>query len=222
MAGFKNAGDRQLLWQDYVAQLIDRFFFVLSSRVLQLFDGIENLPEIPRRIDCQLVADVDLQFSGELNPKYGRIAFQIKLAELDEFFQRNHFLLFRRIDTAHQRREPPVLKFHDHRSLDIGSRRDDARRLVDFRFEGSPVAQHVFGSHENMRIELDHFLAQLAIEPGHDRNHEDQHRHPEHHAEHRNQCDDGEKRALRFQISQRQKKTKRQFQFGVSVAANPL
>jgi len=91
--------------------------------------------------------------------------------------------------------------------------------VVDFRFEPAPVAQDVFCGHENVRIEIDHFLAQLAIEPGHDRNHQNQHRHPEHHAEHRNQCDDGEKRALRFQISQCQKKTKRQFQFGDTVAA---
>ena len=75
---------------------------------------------------------------------------------------------------------------------------------------------------ENVRVEIDHFLAQLTIEPGHDRDHENQHRHAEHDAENGDQCDDREKRALRFQIAQREEKTKRQFQFGVSVAANAL
>jgi hypothetical protein len=109
---------------------------------------------------------------------------------LDEFSQRNHVLFLHGIDTAHQRREPPVLKFHDHRPLDVGSCRDHALRFVDFRLERSPVAQDVFCAHENVRIEIDHFLAKLAVEPGHDRNHENQHCHTEHHAEHRNQRDD--------------------------------
>jgi hypothetical protein len=29
-------------------------------------------------------------------------------------------------------------------------------------------AQNVFRAHEDVRIELDHFLAQLAVEPSHD------------------------------------------------------
>ena len=143
---------------------------------------------------------MNLQFTRELNAKYGRVAFQIELAVFDELCQGNDPFFLRGINAANQRREPPVLKFHDHRPLDVGSRRDDALRIVDFRFERSPVAQDVFCAHENVRIEIDHFLAQLAVEPGHDRNHENQHRHAEHHTEHRNQCDDGEKCPLRFQV----------------------
>src|SRR6266508_3309461 len=73
-----------------------------------------------------------------------------------------------------------------------------------------------------MRIEIDDFLTQLAIKPGHDRDHEDQHRYAEHHSDDRNQGDDREKGALRFQIPQRQEKTKRKVQFGISVAANSV
>jgi hypothetical protein len=71
-----------------------------------------------------------------------------------------------------------------------------------------------------VRIELDHFLAQLAVEPSHDRDHKDEHRYAKRHAEDRNQRDDRQECALRFQIPQREKKAKRQVQFGVSVAAN--
>ena len=63
-----------------------------------------------------------------------------------------------------------------------------------------------------MRVEIDHLLAQFPIESGHDRNYKDQHRHAEHHTNDRDQCDDREKCALRFQIPQRQEKTKRKLQ----------
>ena len=88
------------------------------------------------------------------------------------------------IDSANQRGDPPVLKFHDDRPLNVGSRCDDAGRVIDFRFECSPVAQDVFRAHENVRIEIDHFLTQFPIEPGHNRNDENQDRHAEHYAEH--------------------------------------
>jgi Peptidase family M50 len=71
-----------------------------------------------------------------------------------------------------------------------------------------------------VRVEVDHFLPQLAIEPGHDCDDENEHGHSQGYAENRNEGDDGKKRSLRFQIPQGQKKTKRQFQFGDTVAAN--
>ena len=97
-----------------------------------------------------------------------------------------------------------------------------ARRFIDFGLECSPVAEHVLGSDQNVRIEIDDFLTQLPIESGHDRNHKDQHGHAEHHANDRDQCDDGEKCTLRFQIPQRQEQTKRKLQFVLSVAANSM
>ena len=71
-----------------------------------------------------------------------------------------------------------------------------------------------------MGIEIDHLLAQLPVEPGHYRNHKNQHCHAEHHTQNGDQCDDREKRPLRFQIPQRQEKTKWKLQFASSVAAN--
>src|SRR6266481_2426740 len=222
MTGLKNPGNRQFLRQDDIAQLVDRLFFFVSLGIFQFFDAIENLSKIARRIDGEFVTDICLQFSRKLNPEYGRFAFQIEVAVFDEFSQRDDLLFLRGIDTANHRGDSLVLKFYDHRSLDVGSRRNHARRVVDFCFECSPVAQDILCAHENVCIEIDYFLTQLTIKPGHDGNHEDQHRYAQHHTENRDQCDDREKRALRFQVAQRQKKTKRQFQFGVSVAANGL
>src|SRR5205809_7447480 len=73
-----------------------------------------------------------------------------------------------------------------------------------------------------MRIKIDHFLAQFAIEARHHGNDENQHRYAEHHAYDRDQRDDRNKRALWFQIPQRQEETKRKLQFRVSVAANSI
>ena len=78
--------------------------------------------------------------------------------------------------------------------------------------------QNVLSADENVRIEIDHLLPKFAIEPGHDRDDENQDRDAERDAENRDQRDDGKKRALRFQIPQRQEKTKRQFQFADTVA----
>ena len=183
MTCLKNTSNSQFFRQDYVAQLIDRFFFLFSLGIFQFFDAIENLSKIARRIDCDFVPDVCLQFSRKLNPKYGRFAFQIEIAVFDEFSQRDDLLFFCGIDTANHWGDSLVLKFDDHRSLDVGSRRNHARRVVDFCFEYSPVAQHVLRAHENVCIEIDHFLTQLTIEPGHDRNHQDQHCYAQHHAE---------------------------------------
>jgi hypothetical protein len=73
-----------------------------------------------------------------------------------------------------------------------------------------------------MRIEIDHFLAQLPIEAGHYRDYKNQHRHAEHNAENGNQGDNRQKRALRLQVPQSEKKTKGQFQSADTVAANLL
>src|SRR5438552_1827214 len=75
---------------------------------------------------------------------------------------------------------------------------------------------------ENVGVKIEYFLPQLPIKPGHNRNHEDKHHHAEHYANDRDQCDDRQKCALRLQVPERQEKTKRQFQFALSVAANSL
>src|SRR5947207_1947599 len=64
------------------------------------------------------------------------------------------------------------------------------------------------------------FALEFAIEYGHHGNHQTPHPDPERHAENRNDRDDPEKGALRFQIPEREKKTKRQFQIGDTVPVN--
>src|SRR4029077_2921548 len=138
----------------------------------------------------------------------------------DEFLEWYDFLFLLGINTANQRCEPPVVEFYNHRSLHKRGRGDYARRFIDFGLERAPLVEHVLGSDQNVRIKIDDFLPQLPIESGHDRNHKDQHGHAEHYANDRDQGDDREKCTLRFQIPQRQEKTKRKLQFVLSVAAN--
>src|SRR5262249_49145367 len=190
MASLKDSGNSQFLRQNHVAQLVDRFFFFIPLGIFQFFDAIEDLPKIAGRIDGDLVADVRLQFTRELNAEHSRFAFQVELTEFDEFSQRNDLFFFGRIDAANQGCDSPVLKFQNNWSLDVRGRRNDACGVVDFCFERSPIAQDVFRAHKNMRIEIDYFLTQFAIEPGHNRNHENQHRYAERHTNNRNQSDD--------------------------------
>jgi hypothetical protein len=94
------------------------------------------------------------------------------------------------------------------------------RCAVDLLLKRSPVAHDVLAFHENVRVEINYLLPQLTIETGHYRNHENQHGHAERDADDRDQSDDGEKCAFRFEITQRQEKAERQFQVAVMLAAN--
>jgi len=69
MTGLKNAGDSQLFRENYIAQFVDRFPLFFALCVLQLLNAVQNLAEITRRIDCELIADGDSEFSRQLNPK---------------------------------------------------------------------------------------------------------------------------------------------------------
>jgi len=71
-----------------------------------------------------------------------------------------------------------------------------------------------------VRVEINYLLPQLTIETGHYRNHQNQHRHAERDADDRDQRNDGEKCAFRFEITQRQEEAERQFQVAVMLAAN--
>src|SRR5206468_12785403 len=82
-----------------------------------------------------------------------------------------------------------------------------------------PVAHNVLAFHDYVRVEVYYLLPQLAIETGHHRNHENEHGHNERNADDRDQGDDGKKGAFRFEITQREKKTERQFQVAVMLAA---
>src|SRR5205085_8807924 len=86
--------------------------------------------------------------------------------------------------------------------------------------ELTPVAHDVLAFHENVRVEINDLLPKLAIETGHHRDHQNQHRHAERNADDGDQGDDGEECAFRFEITQRQEKAERQFQVAVMLAAN--
>ena len=222
MAGLENPGDSQLFRENHVAQFVDCFLFFFALRILKFLNAVEDLAEIAGRINCHFVAYADAEFSRQLDPEHCRFAFEIELADFDELLQGNHFLFLLGIDTPNHRCEPPVVKFGNHRALHIRSGGNHARSLVDFRLERSPIAHDILRGDENVGVKIDYFLPQLAIKTGHNRNHEDKHHHAEHYANDRDQCDDRQKCALRLQVPERQEKTKRQFQFALSVAANSL
>ncbi len=218
--GLKNAGDGQIFWQNNLAQFIERFLFVCALRVFEILNLIENLSEVSGGINGQLVANIDAQDAGEITAEHGRFAVEIELTFFNELANRNHFFFLGRVDPSHHRRQSLVLEFNNDRALNERRGRDHVRRVVDLLLKCSPVAHHVLAFHKNVRVKIDYFLPQLAIETGHHRNHENQHSHAKRDTDDRNQSDDGQKCTFRFEITQREKKTERQFQVAVMLAAN--
>ncbi|MEY2541204.1 MAG: hypothetical protein QOI22_806, partial [Verrucomicrobiota bacterium] len=78
----------------------------------------------------------------------------------------------------------------------------------------------VLAFHENVGVEINDLLPQLAVETGHHRDDKNQNGHAERNPDDRDQGDYGEECAFRFEITQRQKKAERQFQVAVMLAAN--
>src|SRR6202011_1847887 len=212
MTGFENPGDGEFLRQNDIAEFVDSGFLFVTFGILEFLNAVEDLAQIPGRINRQLVADVDLQFARDVNAEHDRLAVEIEFALLNEFAQRHHILLLFRINTANQRSEPPVLEFDNDRTLHIRRRRDHAGNMVDLGFQRAPVAQDIFARDQNMGVEIDDLLPQLTIEPSHYRNDENQHSDAERDAQNRDQRDDGKEGAFRFEITQRQEKAERQFQ----------
>ena len=147
MTGLVDAGDGQFLWQNHVAQFVDCFLFFCPFCVFEFLNSIENLAEVPGRINGELVAEVNFQFPRQLDAEHGRLTLEIEGALFDELVQRNDVFLLRRINTANHRREPAVLELDDHRALHIRRGRNHARRLVDLGFERAPVMHDVLGAH---------------------------------------------------------------------------
>src|ERR1700730_4904297 len=216
----EDAGDGQIFWQNNLAQFIERFLFIGALGGLEILNLVENLSEIAGRINSQLVADADAQNAGEIAPEHGQIAIEIELSILYEFANRNDFFFLRRIDSAHYRRETLILKFNNDRTLRERRGRDHVRRALDFLLQRAPIANHVFALHQNVSVEIDDLLPQLAIEAGHDRDHKNEDGDAEGDPDDRDQRDDGKKRALRFEITEREKKAERQFQVADMLAAN--
>src|SRR5262249_40917504 len=70
MASLKNAGDSQLFRKNHIAQFLDGVFLFFALGVLQFLNAVEDLAEIAWRINCNLVAHRDSEFSRQLNPKH--------------------------------------------------------------------------------------------------------------------------------------------------------
>src|SRR5262249_7268840 len=207
-------------WKDDITQFVDGGFGLRALCVLEFFYSVQNLAKIPRRIDGQFVAHVDSQNAGKIASEHGRLAIEIELSFFNESADRDHFFLRGQVDSANHRRQSLILEFHNHRALDKGRGRDHVRRVRDLFLQRAPVTQNVLTLDENVCVEIDDFLAQLAIESGHYRNHKNHHGHAQGHTDDRDQRDDGKKGAFGFEITQREKKTERQFQIAVMLAVN--
>jgi hypothetical protein len=219
MPCLENPGNRQFFGQDDFAQFVDRLPLILRLGFFQFLYAIENFAKISRRIDRQLVADIDLELARQLDPHERRVSVEIVRAFLQEFLEWHHFLFLRGIDAANERRQPLVLKFDNHRTLHIRRGADDAGSISHFHCEIAPIAQDVLRADENVGVEIDHLLPQLAVEAGHDGDDEDEDHYPKHHAHHGDQRNDGHKRALRLQVAQGEKKAERKFQSRRKVLA---
>ena len=97
----------------------------------------------------------------------------------------------------------------------VGRGRDHAFRVAHLTVRSRQSRSTSCVVTSDVRVEIDHLLPQLAIEPGHDRDDQDQHRHAERHADDRDQRDDRDERALRFQITKRKEKAERQLQSAI-------
>src|SRR5437879_13421723 len=128
---------------------------------------------------------------------------QIYLTFLYDLSNRNHSIFLSRVDSADHRIQALVLEFDNDRALHERRARDHVWGVVDLLLQRPPVAHNVLAFHENVRVEVDYLLPQLAIETGHHRNHENEHSHAERNADDRDQGEDGKKGTSRLEITQR-------------------
>src|SRR5712692_5117016 len=184
--------------------------FLISSRICPRFPGEYTVSLSPTRMRKMRARSL----------QHGGFAIEIQLTFFYELPNRNHSLFLSRVDSADHRRQALVLEFDNDRALHERRTRDHVWGVVDLLLQRPPVAHNVLAFHENVRVEVDYLLPQLAIETGHHRNHENEHSHAERNADDRDQGDDGKKGTFRFEITQREKKTERQFQVAVMLAAN--
>src|SRR5262249_23587480 len=147
---------------------------------------------------------------------------EVELAEFDEFADRNDLLFLSGINPPDHWRETPVLKFHDHRPLNVGRGRDHAGSVADLYGEITPIGHDPLGGDQYVRVEVNHFLTQLAIEARHDRNDEDEDGHAQGDPEDGDERNDGYESALRFQVAEREEETERKFQGSIRLPKMPL
>ena len=189
--------------------MIERLLLPRRVLVLQLLYAIENLAQIARRIDGQLVAHIDVQLARKFDPNHGRVALQVQLPALDELAQGNHFFFLFQFHSANQWRQATPVELDNHRPLHIRRGRDHARRVPNLHRQVTPVAQDILRRDQNVRVELHHLLSQLAIETSHDRDNQDEYRHAQGHPQNGDERDDGNKRPLRFEVTEREEEAER-------------
>ena len=171
----------------------------------------------PRRVHGEIVAHIELELGTNFRADQ-QAAVEIQFTH-DETIS-GHERTDRRLEVdVHAAdvwrvdlRQPLIrLRLHQHRPDD--ERRHSGHRLI---FEYGLAQLAVLGHHAILRedldvgVEIEQPLAEHEIEAAHDTHDDDQHRHTERHPDDRDQGDDGHKRPLGAQITQRQGEFKRQ------------
>jgi hypothetical protein len=113
------------------------------------------------------------------------------------------------VDGADFRGEAASHELGEHGALDEGGHAGHAFDAADFFRLGGPVVEDGFAAGHEMGVEAEDFAAQFLFEAGHDRDDKDQHHDAEGNAQNGNDCDEAEKRALRFQVAQGEKEAER-------------
>src|SRR4029450_4179245 len=112
-------------------EVVARVLVLRAWLLVEAFQLVEDLAEVARRIDSELVTNRQAELLCQIDTDYGRITLEVELAKLDEFADRDALLFLGGINPPDHWRETPVLKFHDHRPLDVGSGRDYAGSVAD-------------------------------------------------------------------------------------------
>jgi hypothetical protein len=199
-SGFKNTGNGEFLGQYHRFQVCEGLF--VGGILLGAVQFIDDFADVARGEDGDPVAHHHTEFSGEGGAKERLVTVEVECADLDGAADIADANLAFGIDSADLRGEPAALEFDENRALDEGGGCHDARGFADRFFQRTPAFEVGVGENHEMRVESEDLFAQLVVEPGHYREHDDEHRDAERHPENRDQGDGGHKGALRFEIAQ--------------------
>ena len=203
-SGGKDAGHGEFQWKDHFAQLAGRFGFVPA-----LFHGVDpvnDLIQVPRRIDGDGVAHAHAENAGESGSQNGFIALEFQLPGDHEVLQSGDLTFDLGVDGANLRGEAAPHEFGQHGALDKRGHAGDTFNRADLRGLGRPVKNDRFTAGHEVRIEAEDFAPQFLFEAGHDRNNEDEHHDADGDTKNRNNRDQAEEGALRAKVTQGEEK----------------
>ena len=123
----------------------------------------------------------------------------------------DHLLLGLGVDGLEQRRAHQVAMLRDDRSLHERRGRDHAGGFREFLQEAAPVADGAVRADIDLRLEAEHLVLELVIEPGHDGNDNDRHGDAQGDPENRDEGDDRDEGPFRLQVAQAEKEAEREF-----------